>query len=157
MSATVEKRSITFRVFDTPKPGGSKRGFVIPGKGGKKPRAVVVEASKNKDWRNSVKAAALEAFAKYGGSEPLRGPLKIEVDFFLPRPKSHFRTGKNAHELRGDAPTFHTSKPDATKLLRSTEDALTGILWNDDAEIAVQVVRKGYGQHPGAEIIVSEL
>lgn len=141
-------RYIVFRVFDTPKPGGSKRGFVVNG------RVCIVDASKNKDWRSAVKHAALEAIKTSGEAMPLRGPLKLDVTFFMPRPKSHYRTGKNAHILRDDAPGYHTSKPDATKLLRSTEDALTGVLWNDDAEIAVQVVTKQYGQQPGALIEV---
>jgi Holliday junction resolvase RusA-like endonuclease len=75
------------------------------------------------------------------------------VTFLMPRPKGHFRTGKRAHILREAAPLYHTSKPDATKLLRATEDALTGILWHDDAQIAMQIVKKRYtSSNPGAEI-----
>jgi Holliday junction resolvase RusA-like endonuclease len=48
--------------------------------------------------------------------------------------------------------------PDLTKLMRSTEDALTGILWVDDARITDQHARKRYcepGQAPGAQISIS--
>ena len=72
----------------------------------------------------------------------------------MPRPKGHYRTGKNALILRKNAPEHPTTKPDATKLLRSTEDALTGILWKDDAQIWCQNVTKTYGECPGAQIQV---
>lgn len=52
---------------------------------------------------------------------------------------------------------IHTVKPDATKLWRSTEDALTGIAWRDDAQISVQVVEKRYGSQSGALIQISSL
>jgi Holliday junction resolvase RusA-like endonuclease len=53
---------------------------------------------------------------------------------------------------------YPTNPPDATKLLRSTEDALTGIVWKDDKLIVDQLVSKNYqrpGIYPGAKITVS--
>ena len=44
------------------------------------------------------------------------------------------------------APAWPTVKPDATKLWRSTEDGLTGVLWRDDARIVCQLVRKVYAE-----------
>jgi Holliday junction resolvase RusA-like endonuclease len=75
----------------------------------------------------------------------------------MPRIGSHYGSGKNAEKLKPTAPKFHTVKPDATKLLRSTEDALTGILWRDDAQIARQTVEKSYGERAGAWITVEQL
>jgi Holliday junction resolvase RusA-like endonuclease len=51
------------------------------------------------------------------------------------------------------------TRPDATKLWRPTEDALTGIVWRDDSQIIRQLVRKRYcgpGEVPGAEVLVDE-
>lgn len=138
----------TFFVPGTPKPGGSKRAFIIKG------RAILTDASgkAGKDWRGDVKV-----FARGRIDKPLAGALTLKVDFHMPRPKSHYRTGKHAGVLRDDAPVWHTSKPDATKLLRSLEDALTGIAWADDSQIAVQAVSKVYSETPGASVTVEAI
>lgn len=144
--------AITIRVFDTPKPGGSKRAFIPKGW----TRPVLVDAcKKNKVWRDSVKAAALSVLGER--FEPLAGPLGLEITFVMPRPKGHYGSGKNAAALKTTAPRFHTSKPDATKLTRSTEDALTGVVWRDDSQIAEQAVSKVYGTQPGAIITIRPL
>lgn len=115
-----QPRTIAFRVFGVPQPGGSKRGFVNPRTG----RVVIIEDTKhNKSWRESV----LQAAVPFAPSLPLRGPLCLYITFLMPRPKGHYRTGRQAHLLRESAPLFHTSKPDATKLLRSTEEALADV------------------------------
>ncbi len=128
---------ITFQVFGVPKPGGSKRGIVHRQTG----RVVLIDMSKNKEWRADVSAAALGAM---GEREPLEGPLSLRVMFLLRRPKGHYRTGKRSNEIKPGQPLHPATKPDATKLLRSTEDALTGILWRDDAQIVTQHVEKRY-------------
>jgi Holliday junction resolvase RusA-like endonuclease len=151
-------RRIAFHVPSIPKPGGSKRGFVVTPKGGGKPRAVITEACKgNADWRASV---AHEASIAMAGAALLRGPLLLSIVFVMPRPKGHYRTGKRSAELRPDAPHYHDKKPDCTKLLRSTEDAMTGIVWGDDSQVAVQNVSKYYeheGLGVGARIAVEEV
>ena len=137
----------TFFVPGIPRPGGSKTPFRNPKTG----KPIVVDASrKNKEWRSVV---ALTAFEAMKGKEPTRLPVILRVIFYMPRPKSHYRTGKHAGELKEDAPIFHTNTPDATKLMRSTEDALTGILWHDDAQVVAQMAVKKYGESPGARII----
>jgi hypothetical protein len=41
--------------------------------------------------------------------------------------------------------------------LRSTEDALTSIIWKDDSRIADQHVKKIFGDRPGAYITVRQI
>lgn len=137
-----------FDVVGIPKPGGSKKAFYNKKLG----RALIVDAcKKNKQWRDTVADTAVaNRCPTYGGA------LVIEVHFRMPRPKWHF----GAKGLRPSAPAHHTTKPDATKLLRSTEDALTGIAWRDDSQIVMQTVTKAYcavGEYPGAEIRITEL
>ncbi|MBA7632259.1 hypothetical protein ES703_39802 [subsurface metagenome] len=74
----------------------------------------------------------------------LLGPISLKLTFFMGRPKGHFRTGKHAGELRPSAPEHPTSKPDLTKLTRAVEDALTGIIWKDDAQVVKQDTIKVY-------------
>lgn len=141
---------ISLFVPGIPKPGGSKRGFYNAKLG----RVLITEDCKaSKSWRAVVSLAAREAYQGY----PLVGPLELTVAFVMPRIGSHYGSGKNAEKLKPAAPKFHTVKPDATKLMRSTEDALTGILWRDDAQIARQTVEKSYGECAGAWITVEQL
>lgn len=136
---------IRFSVPGIPRPGGSKRAFLHP-----KTRQIIVkdDAKQNREWRATVADFAQRAFS----GDPLAGILRLTVVFTMPRPKNHYRVNG---DLKPTAPIYHANRPDATKLLRSTEDALTGLIWRDDAQIAEQVVRKIYGEKPGAEITVA--
>jgi Holliday junction resolvase RusA-like endonuclease len=125
---------IMFYVHGRPSPGGSKR-YVGHSKAG---RAILLDmgGQHTKDWRAAVVQAARLAHT----GPPLEGPLLLTVTFNLKRPKAHFdRLG-----IKEDAPTWHTNAPDATKLLRSTEDALKGIAWIDDSQVARQSIVKRY-------------
>lgn len=141
--------TISFRVTGRPKPGGSKRGFVRGG------RAVVVEASKNVPWIEAVKFAAQ---SEYQGPL-LDEPLALSVDFYFARPKGHFGTGKNAGNLKPSAPSFPAKMPDLSKIVRSTEDAMTGVIYRDDALIVTQSFTKRYSidGREGAEILIQTI
>lgn len=126
-------------VYGMPAPQGSKR-FVGTTKSG---RGLMVESSaKVKPWREAVKYAAREAMQRAGILAPMDGPLVMDVWFTLPKPKS-------APKSRV---TYPATKPDASKLLRSTEDALTDAgLWADDARVIGGNIWKRYpGEGPGA-------
>jgi Holliday junction resolvase RusA-like endonuclease len=133
-----------------PAPAGSKRAFVIKGTG----RAVVTDAGgeKTADWKRTVKHFVRDHFA---GKSPETGPLELVMFFDMPRPKSHYRTGKNAGLLKADAPRNHTQKPDTTKLVRGVEDAMSGVVWRDDTQITKQRAEKNWTDHiPGVRIRV---
>ena len=76
----------------------------------------------------------------------------MEMYFTMPRPKSHYRTGKYADSLRGDAPENHTSLPDLDKLIRCVLDALTGVCYQDDGQVWLCKSCKMYGKNPGVHI-----
>ena len=88
---------------------------------------------------------------------PIEGPVELFIAFVMPRPKCHYGSGKRSSVLRLDAPSHHTVAPDATKLTRSTEDALKGVVWADDSQVVRQEVSKGYGPRPGARIVVRKV
>lgn len=74
----------------------------------------------------------------------LAGPLAVHLKFRMPRPKSHFRTGKFNHVLRADAPTLHTKTPDVDNLAKFVLDALNGTFYVDDAQIVRLSAVKDY-------------
>ncbi len=146
---------ISFFVPGIPAPGGSKR-FV--GHSKKTGRAILIDAAgeRNKNWRSIVGVC---------GSVEMRekailsfvGPLRVRFDFVMPRPKAHFNS---KGDLKPSAPFYHTTKPDALKLARSTEDALTGIVWADDAQTAMLEVSKCYagkGEPCGCQVTIQSL
>lgn len=142
-----------FFVEGTPAPGGSKSGFYSE----KLHRVVIYDAGgkKTKDWKEMVADEARNHFVL-----PIEKgiPLEILVRFDQRRPKSHYKS--DGFTLKPSSPKYPTSKPDATKLLRSTEDALTGIAWRDDAQIIDQHVHKRYAawdEPEGAHIIINEV
>ncbi len=138
---------ISFFVPGIPAPGGSK----IAGFSSKTGRGFVRPASKKtKPWMAVVSFYAQQ----YYKGEILTGPLRLSMTFFMPRPKSHYGTGRNAGVLKLTAPYWHTSMPDRTKLLRSTEDALKGIVWKDDSQVCAGPVEKQYGEKTGVYIYI---
>lgn len=135
---------LEFFVAGKPQPGGSKRVFMNKATGA----PIVTDAAvKNKDWRLCVREDAMKAYTQ----APTAMALQLEVTFYVLRPRGHY----GAKGLKPSAPKYPAIRPDCTKLLRSTEDALSGILWRDDAQIVLQIVRKVYGDRTGALIIVS--
>ncbi len=144
-----ENGIVRVEVYGTPAPQGSKRHVG---------RGIMVESSaKVKPWREAVKAAVLD---QTGAGAALDGTLSVEVVFRLPRPRGHYRTGRNAALLRDGAPAWPGNKPDVDKLLRSTLDALTDVgLWRDDSQVThlravKRYVTEGYDA-PGASIQVA--
>jgi Holliday junction resolvase RusA-like endonuclease len=153
-------RKISFFVPGTPRPGGSKRVFIPHRKGetpgeaisrGQRPIVADMGGEHNRNWRNAVQAAAANKMREVG--ELFDGPLFVTVRFCMPRPKHHYNS---KGVLKLNAPHYHTGKPDATKLMRSTEDALKGVVWRDDAQICMQVITKNYEERPGAYIDIED-
>jgi len=133
----VSAPAVTLTVYGLPAPQGSKRSYG-PGR--------MVESSKNvKPWREAVKFAALDLLKHADGWVPLDGPLSLAVVFTFTRPRGHYRTGRNAHLLRDSAPARPIGYPDLSKLVRSTEDALTDAgIWADDSRVVEMNAAKRY-------------
>lgn len=142
--------------YGRPAPQGSKRHV---GNG------VMVESSKAvKPWRDDVKAAAGKLLAcncldDCGGLRPgypLDGPLVVRMVFTMPKPASAPKRRR----------TWPHRIPDLSKLIRSTEDALTAAgVWADDARVVeYERTAKVYpGEDPealdapGVRIVVRQL
>jgi len=121
--------TIDITVFGSPAPQGSKsfRGFAGNG------RAIMTESSKKvRPWRQDVKAAAEISRA---GAEPIDAPIRVRMIFTMPKPASAPKTRR----------TYPAKMPDLSKLVRSTEDALTDAgIWRDDSRVVECLARKVY-------------
>ena len=161
---------IQVTVMGQPAPQGSKR-YVGQSRAG---RGILVESSaKVKPWREDVRAACerfietcavmRDVSAGYGPGQirdvrvvpngdaavlalPLDCPLRVRMVFTLPAPAS----------LPKKRPSHPMRLPDLSKLVRSTEDAITSAgLWRDDARVVECTAAKTYpahvmGAHPEA-------
>jgi Holliday junction resolvase RusA-like endonuclease len=135
-------------------PQGSKHARPIyRGKGANREftgKVVNVESSKQgvNAWRGDVRAACLLAWVDRA---PLDGPLVLEVQFIRNRPK----TAPKSYTPE------HTTYPDVSKLVRSTEDAITSAgVWADDARVVRLIATKRnaeQGETPGAHIRIGRL
>jgi Holliday junction resolvase RusA-like endonuclease len=141
---------VEFTVLGLPQPQGSKT--VVQQKG-RRPRAIE-DNPLTVPWRATVAAAAQAAM---NGRQLRSGPLRMRVVFVFPRPAAHFGTGRNHGKLKASAPLYCRTRPDVDKLLRAIGDALTGLVFRDDAQVVIVSAEKHYGEPPCAHVTVDEL
>ena len=90
--------------------------------------------------------------AEFEPKHPLEGALSVSMIFNMPRPKSHYRTGRYSHLLKTDAPKLHTSKPDIDNIVKFYLDAMTGAFWRDDSIVCALEATKVYAEEGLVEI-----
>lgn len=152
---------VRFTVPGLPAPQGSKR--VVRG------RLIDANHASLRPYRASVAAAAAQALGLgldgppgaqngpqglSGLSEhvPTREAVAVELRFGLPRPRGHWGTGRNSEVLKPSAPEFPATKPDIDKLVRAVLDALTGVVFADDAQVVRLYTDKVYAAAPHTQV-----
>lgn len=130
---------IEFEAFGLPKPQGSKKAFKT-----KTGRIVLVEAAgkPHKVWREVVADAARTV----APMELITGPVRVEVELFLPRAKSN-------------TDPFPIYRNDLDKLVRSVLDSMTGVIFKDDGQVVELIGSKRFSDDraDGARVCVRAL
>lgn len=144
MSSRLAPLQIRFTVFGDPVPQGSKR--VFHGK------VVEMAHARLRSYRQDIHVTALRAMQT---RPPLTGPVAVAVTFSIPRPKSHYGSGRNASRRKEAAPPYPAKTPDIDKLGRGVLDALTGAAFNDDAQVVSLNLNKVWADHSDAATTVS--
>lgn len=141
MPLTMTRRVVSFRVLGEAIPQGSHKAFMRPGM---RFPVVVHDNPKLKAWRQLVASEA----QRVAGDGLFLGPVAVGIVFAFARPKSLPK--RVVH---------HTVRPDCDKVLRGVFDALTGVLYRDDAQVVRAVLSKVYapiGSGASVQITVAE-
>ena len=131
---------IRFTVWGDAAPKGSARAFMPKGWS----RPIITSATKGlKAWEGKIAAAA----GAQANVVLLTDAVNVTIVFHLSRPKS---------KKKGLIP--HITRPDLDKLIRGATDALTGIVWKDDAQAVEIKATKAYvetqDEAPRAEFMI---
>jgi len=79
---------------------------------------------------------------------PSEEPISLICYFYMPRPLSHYGTGKNRNKLKPASPINHITKPDLDNLVKFVKDCLNGIAWRDDSQVIELSAIKMYDRNP---------
>lgn len=115
---------------------GRPRAFYRPGIGVR-----MYDPEKSRSWKGMAQVHMREALAAAGAGSPLfaDGPVELLVVAVFTCPRSHWRK-RDPIPRRPKA-----TRPDGENIAKAIQDAGTGILWLDDAQVARLVVEKVYG------------
>jgi crossover junction endodeoxyribonuclease RusA len=134
---------VTFTVAGHPVTQGSKRAFVRNG------RPILVESAGDrlKLWRHVIATAARDAWSH----PPLQGPVRVDLVFALARPRS-------APKRKRTWPIGARSL-DVDKAARAALDAMTGVIYRDDAQVVQLCVTKDWAHNDqtGVQISIGEV
>ena len=137
--------TLSFRILGEAVPEGSVRSFYVP----KAHKTVTKHQNESelRAWRIRVALEAQSALKDQPWTMDGTSAYTIHVNFIIPRPAS-VASHKRLHPI---------VKPDLDKLIRAIDDALTGILFNDDCQIVSVICSKDYNDEmrAGAYINVS--
>lgn len=100
---------------------------------------MILDADKNNSaWRKQVSEVFTELLSS---SDVLDEPVFVIATFYRNRPASHYTSTGTLSKKGRETPKPDT-RPDSIKLMRSVEDALTGLAWVDDSRICDHIIRK---------------
>lgn len=134
--------SIAFTVPGQPVPQGAIRPVIAKGR----LRGIHKDGKRLQPWRDAVSWGAVRARDRQS------------IPFPRPKAVSLFAVFRMRRPQRPKAP-WPIVAPDLQHLVRAIEDAMSGILYDDDSQIVRLDVRKEYvkvDQAPGVTIVVSE-
>lgn len=140
---------LSFRVDAVPVAQPRQRQRVVTVGG----RAMAMNYTPTKDKVNVYKAAlqsaACKAMNDSGRVLKIDQPLLVDLCFMLPRPKK-LLTMKLANVM-----IPYTRKPDIDNFIKSTLDAMNGIVWVDDSQVVDIRARKFYApQNVGVGVAI---
>lgn len=86
-------------------------------------------------------------------------PVRIDMIFYMPRPKNHYRTGKFSHILKDDSPEYHSQRPDRDNLDKAVLDVMTdtGLLSDDCIVVDGRILKMWANKSSGVSIKIRKV
>ncbi len=129
--------------------------FVVPGVPVGKARARATVIAGRARMYTPAKTASYEAMLRdyaheamlLAGYKPFQDAVRITVQAVFAKPKSWpKRKASNA--------VWHTGRPDGDNLLKAVSDAMNGIVYRDDAQVASASIMKVYSDDGSSRLVV---
>lgn len=138
-------KTINFIVPGVPVAKGRARSFIRAG------HVAHYTPEQTARYENLVKMAARQAM---GSWEPMQGAVELVLLLHMPVPASWSQKRRTA-ALSGQVRP--TTKPDCSNVLKAVEDAMNGVVFVDDKQIADVTICKRYAATPQACVQVTEV
>lgn len=122
-------RTIRFTVTGAAIPKDRVRHRIVQPKG-KRPFVQVYTPKETTDYENRVKAAARRA---WGEAEPSLRPIELQVTIHVEIPESWPKWKREA-ATRGEI--LPTGVPDVDNVVKAISDAMNGVVYRDDGQVA---------------------
>ena len=82
-------------------------------------------------------------------NDKMTKPIRCVLHFYCKRPKTHYKTGKNAHILKDTSPKHNINNKDLDNMVKFVLDALNDKLYVDDSLIFEINCSKLYSEGDG--------
>lgn len=92
-------------------------------------------------------------YARRALKQPLRGAIRVKVDFYMPIPKGWQKAKK---QLAEEGQIRPVSRPDLDNLEKALFDGMNGIAWVDDSQVVEVHKAEWYGE-PRTEVELEEI
>ncbi|URM87009.1 RusA-like resolvase [Arthrobacter phage Basilisk] len=150
----MSRGQVGFWAAGVPLPQGSKR---IGRNRATGAPVLIDDNAELKGWREVVDFTARRVVK---GREVIDAPCAVDLSFYMPRPKGHYRA--DGVTLRASAPALWCAvKPDVDKLSRAVLDSLTTAgVWTEDSRAVILRASMQYARLPheaGVSVLVSPL
>lgn len=97
---------------------------------------------KYRKFKEDIKIYLQDKELKY-----IEGAIKLEVEFYMPIPKSYSK--KQKVDMEG---SWHIKRPDTDNLMKAVKDGLEGKIYADDSRVAHEIGKKIYSRNPRIEV-----
>ena len=139
------QKMISFTVPGTPVAKARARATMVAG------RARMYTPAKTASYEGKVAYLGKQAM---GALEPLNGPVSLTVECFFAYPSSWSKKRIAANLIKRE---WVTKTPDGDNCLKAVSDALNGVCWRDDCQVARAVVTKMYSDIPCVAVVIEVL
>ena len=142
-------KEVAFSVHGSPVAQPRTKARAITARSGRTFAQVYEPGGPARQWKADIKQEAI----KHKPPAPFLGAIYLNLKFYLIRPRSLYRRKDS------NGPISHTGRPDCDNLFKAVADALTGIVFRDDSQIAAAVIQKFYTEKdkgPRVEIKIME-